>query len=304
MTDELIFNELRKRGLTYRPDAEVAFLLDDSYYRSFLSYFPVLDLFSHPEAQRYQSMIGRSARMYVLTMQSFQKKWTSHALCCAVAFTLLGCFLDDQIDEGTAEERSSARKLLSWEEGCGRYFEGRESRADSFAESLLLELGIFMQNIRNSDLQGYDILISELRRVAKAEGICASAMKHPGEKQYVIEKSVLFVLVGFRIAASGRLSNKEEQLCSLIGETKRIIDDLCDLESDSVCGHMNSISCGENSEEGLKKRIFQSFAELDDSLHCLQKNLSPLLFHYLIFELQQWTLENEYMRQRSWENHS
>ncbi|MCH5260583.1 MAG: hypothetical protein J1F18_12555 [Lachnospiraceae bacterium] len=297
---ERVFLGLEAQNLIYRSDDALRFGLDDGYYRAFIADAPLANLFQHEHAAPYQAVITMNIRKYTLAAQSFGTWWSLQALSYAAAFALLGCLLDDKVDEGDHEQRRNALMLLDWDHGCGNYAAGKVKGGDSLAELILAKLGAFLQSISETDSESYEKLVSELHQAATAEYLGSVPSHTPADLQYAMDRSVLFVLAGFRFAASGRLSAEEERLCRLVGEVMCIVDDLCDLDEDERHGRINSILCRARNDSELLSMIDDSFLSLDRSLLQLRQGFSREFYEFLLYELRRWSLGNAYIRERTW----
>lgn len=296
---ERLYSGLQQRELLYSRTDSLIFGGGEARFLMFLDGTPGARFLRHSDAAPYRHVISMNVRKYVLAMQSFGKSWNVRALCCATIFSLLGCLLDGQLDEGTPEEKNSALRVLDWEKGCGRYLTGAAAGENSLAESLLTELGAFLQAIRSSSPEIYKDLLVQMQQAANAEYESISPSQTPKDSLYAADRSALFTFLGFKLAASGRLTRQEAQLCRLVGQVFRLVDDLCDIEEDADRGQINSILCKAKNEAELLHSIDKAFLELDRVLKLLDQGFSREFYRFLLYELRLWTLSNRYIFSRS-----
>ena len=293
-----VYQGLRSLNLIDQSEEEISLGSHDPYFLSLCEHETVIKLFHCNEMASYQALITMNIRRFYLASHSFGKSWSVHAINCATIFVLLGCLLDQWLDNGNDQLRHKARLILDWENGCGKYFIGKKRDKDTLITSMLSELGDHLEEIKKASPHNYDLIISELRRAIEAEVKGMNTSNSAQDLPYAKDKSVLFVLVSFLFASSGNLLEDEIQFCRMIGEVMSLVDDLCDLVEDVKHNQINSILCCSDGSEDLLLVIDEALQTLGCNLKLLRENLSTEFYNFLLYNLRKWALGNEYIRSR------
>ena len=290
MNNKRLYQGLADLGLMYDPAVAVVYSGAQEYYGGFL--WGAKWFCGMPEdfQKRYRLCVALNGMKFTLAMENFEKPRDWEAISAATCFILAGCLLDHLIDEGISEDRALALEKLDWEY-CAHYFvRFGPARSEHTVDMLYGVIGAFLRERKHVSTAAYHQLISHLRRAIQAE---TADKKSIGEdRELVVDKSVLFVVIGFELAMYGDHTQQEWETFFLIGDIFRIIDDLCDAEQDARVGHMNSLLSG---QELTDLPIDKTLSDLGESLEQLKALVSEPFYEFIRYEIQSWTLSNAYL---------
>jgi len=267
-------------GLLYREETEHA--LQDWAYRD-EGWFAGLP----PDIrERYSLCVSLNRVKFSLAAESFGKSLRPEAARAGTAFILSGCIVDSLLDEGNPQQRETALRKLDWTY-CGHYFERFGARLETHPLDQLYEMvGRFLEVGKPSFPAYYADILSQIRRAARAEWLIGSRQKSASA---IMDKSVLFVVIGFQLAFYGAYTARQRDIFFRIGDLFRLIDDLCDLEADERSGQANSLlSAFQAAGPGALAEA--AVSELRQKLHRLQGLVSEDFYRFLRYELRVWTL--------------
>lgn len=271
-------------GLLYREETEYRTALQD--YAGMLQGEDWLASLPPELRKRYDLCVSLNCMKFSLAAESFRKTLRRDAVAAGTAFILAGCIADSLLDECSPLQREIAFRKLDWAY-CGHYFERLGTLLEPHPLDQLYEVvGKFLKAGKLTSPAYYEDILSLLRRAAQAECLIGARKK---SKSAVMDKSVLFVVIGFQLAFYGEYSALEREIFFRIGDIFRLVDDLCDLEEDERSGQPNSLlltSPGESPSVLAEAAV----SELQQKLLQLQELISRDFYHFLRHEIRVWTL--------------
>lgn len=295
MDHERLFAGLKELGLLYDPAAATGYGTAMEYYSAALRDTAWYHALPEELRRRYGFCIAVNGMKFALAAESFHRWLDRDACSAAVCFILVGCILDNLLDEGTPVQRQLAREKLTWEY-CQRYFvHHEETGVDCAVDRLYSQIGVFLREGEQRAPDACACLLEHLRRAASAELHSAQETRNGGtvDAALVADKSILFTVIGFELALFGTHTPEEWEAFFLIGNIFRLMDDLCDAEEDSRAGRANSLLIRGGRED--RPCVENALEELAQALTRLEKLVSAPFFAFLRYELRSWTLSNAFL---------
>lgn len=274
---------LRQRNLLPRTDTADFYETAIEYHGAFVRSSEWFQQLPSIYRKQYAEAAARHSMRHILASQSFGRVPDDEAISAAVAFCMVGCILDDMIDNGTIAERRQAQEFLDWTY-CSAYFENFDSRAGAHAVDFLYEtVGSFLDMHKNQDEEAYELLIEHLKRASEAE-------RHTLTYEQTFDKSELFTVLGFEIALFGQHTAEEWAAFQLCGRISRLIDDLCDADQDIIARRPNSLV---KRHGALTSRMIEVVLnEIEEALQLLSRTASEAFSDFMRYTVQQWTMDN------------
>lgn len=296
MDNALLYRGLKEMELLYDPSAARLYGTSMEYYGGSLRAADWFRALPEEFQRRYGFCVSLNAMKFALAAESFQKPLDGEALSAAVCFVLAGCILDNMLDEGDPADRAAAEEKLAWEYCAGYFLRFAPARADHAVDRLYSVIGSFLRKGKEHSIAAYDRLLAHLHRAVQAETFSLKGLRGPQEEALAADKSVLFTVIGFELALYGEHTAQEWEAFFLIGDTFRLIDDLCDAEQDQLAGRANSLLANAGADDS--EWIPRALEALRQALARLEAVVSRPFFTFLRYELQSWTLSNAYLYQK------
>lgn len=243
-------------------------------------------------------LLVNSKKFYVIA-QYYRKTVVVSNLRIAIVFLLLGCLLDHLLDAGDEKQKEIARKKLSWTY-CGEYFMGAtELKEDDVIDELYSELACAFSQIHEETPIVYVQLLENIKIAVSAE-LNAVSISASNDEQLIMNKSALFVLIAGMIGMYDMPNLKEiTEFFWKMGEIFAIIDDLCDFYEDRENGQKNMVNMlimDEGEENAIKRLI----TRLNDTMNQIENTMPAQIYMLLLMQVQEWTMSNDYLRERIW----
>lgn len=291
----MLYSKLKEADLLYWPDEAEIYGTAISYYSTFWREAAWAKALDEDTKQRYALCMDMNSMKFALAAECLRRPLDKEALSAAVCFVFTGCLLDNLVDCGSPTEREQVLKMLEWKY-CAHYFVSfGPAKSNYIIDVLFNVIARYLKDRKETEPKAYDQFLAYLRRAIAAEATSLDSEKHIQQKNVIMDKSVLFEVLGFQLAFFGANTRREWDIFFLIGNIFRIIDDLCDEEDDAENGQINSLLSGECGS------LEQMLAELTQALERLKQLTGPALYHFIRYEVRCWTLDNPYLYQKAFE---
>lgn len=289
MDKELLYNRLKAADLLYQSNKGALYGTALSYYSGFWRETVWAKALDEETKRRYALCLDMNSMKFALAAKSLCRPMEKEALSAAVSFILAGCLLDNFIDQGSAAERKQAMEMLEWEY-CAHYFVHFGSAKSKHAIDVLFsEIAHYLKDKARTEPKAYDQFLAYLRRATAAEVASANGRDDALQNRMIVDKSVLFEVLGFQLAFYGNHTCQEWEIFFLIGNIFWMIDDLCDVEEDTRSGQVNALLSAECGS--LEVRMTRMLTELTQALERLKLLVEPAFYQFILYEVRSWTLD-------------
>ena len=214
----------------------------------------------------------------------------------SVLFTLLGCVLDNMLDNGTELQKKDVLHKLSRPYRDNYFTTLTPPLSDSCSDLMFAELSIFFDRLRKADMSRYEFILDKINTSADSEictinGICS--------EKNILDKSVLFTEISCEMLfCNTKLDDDDRGLFNAYSYILTLIDDLCDYYSDLDRGYSNLLNYMEGSQSD---KIKKAVSLLNEKLEYFRNNTNTALYDVLKGIAGEWMLGCDELRGLIWQ---
>lgn len=299
---ELLYFTLKKHGLLFNRKVNLSWRKDFQLYYECLKWDQ--ELIENMQAEfgfDGKNVLLVNSKKIIMISDFYNSDVDVEILKSSVLFTLLGCLMDYLLDKGTVEQKEVARWKLSWEY-CSSYFEsGITARTNSVIDTFYQHIGESFQIIKRDHCLVYKEMIFLLKLSIDAE-LKVVNDQNIVSSDVIVTKSVIFVVLSIMISVySSNLYEKARRIAYWIGESFAIIDDLCDIYEDIEYKQKNMVyEMMKVNYNQLSQMIDGLVTQIEEKLQNIAIYTNEIIYNMIKAEVQEWTMTNQYLRERWW----